>query len=115
LACGATLVAGEPPTLVPPPQELKWSAELPVKLAPDSVAIVLGAQASDPEQQAARLLAEAVMTRFGQHWPVIREGEEQPAQRSLIILGQRTTCRRLDKLCQEQGIDLSNTSPGLDG
>ena len=122
LACVVMVVAGssiplaaEPPTLVPPPQEVKWSAEPPAKLMPDTVAIVLGTQASDPEQQAARLLAEAVSKRFGQHWPIVREGEEQAAQQTLIILGQRTTCRRLDKLGQEQGIDLSDTSPGADG
>ena len=68
-----------------------------------------------PEQKAARLLQEAVAKRFRQSWPIVREGEEQPAHKTLVMLGQRTTCARLDELCRKQGIELSETSPGFDG
>jgi hypothetical protein len=104
-----------PPTLVPTPREVKWSSELPVSLPSGAVAIVIGKQAADPEKEAARLLKENVAKRFGQEWPVIREGEEQSARKTLVILGQRRTCQRLEALCQQHGIDLSEKSPGHDG
>lgn len=103
------------PTIVPTPREVKWSAEPPTSLASGAVAIVIGKQAADPEKEAARLLAEFVAKRFGQQWPIVREGEEQAAHKTLVILGQRTTCSRLDALCQQHGIDLSDKSPGHDG
>ena len=109
------LLAVEPATLVPPPREVKWSTEAPVNLTPGAVAIVIGRQAAAPEQQAARLLQEAVAKRFQQSWPILREGEEQAAHKTLVLLGQRTTCARLDALCRKQSIELSERSPGFDG
>jgi len=66
----STVLAGEAPVLVPPPREVKWSVEPPAKLVSGAVAIVMGRQATAPEQQAARLLQEAVAKRFGQTWPI---------------------------------------------
>ena len=62
-----------------------------------------------------RLLQEAVAKRYGQSWPILREGEEQASHKTLVILGQRSTCARLDELCRKQGIELSETAPGFDG
>ncbi len=115
VALAPSLLAAETPIIVPTPREVKWSAQPPVSIAPDAVAIVIGVQAAAPEQEAARLLKEYVAMRFGQSWPIIREGEEQPAHKTLVVLGQRTTCRRLDALCQQYGIDLGEQSPGHDG
>jgi hypothetical protein len=115
LLVGSDLAAGEPPVLVPAPREVKWSAEAPVGLASGTVAILVGRQAAAPEEHAARLLREAVSKRFGQQWPILREGEEQAAHKNLVILGQRDTCARLDELCKKEGIELSSTSPGFDG
>jgi hypothetical protein len=112
---GASCLLADTPAIVPTPREVKWSAEPPASLAPGAVAIVIGKQAADPEKEAARLLKEYVTKRFGQTWPVIREGEEQAAHKTLVILGQRTTCQRLDELCQRHGIELSEKSPGHDG
>ena len=112
---GTAALAGETPVLVPPPREVKWSAAAPARLAPEAVAIVLGSKATAPEQQAARLLQEAVAKRYGRRWPIVREGEEQPAHKTLVLLGQRTSCTKLDELCRKQGIELSESSPGLDG
>lgn len=115
LLVGSNLAAGELPALVPAPLEVKWSAEAPVGLASGTVAILVGRQAAAPERHAATLLQEGVSKRFGQQWPILREGEEQAAHQTLVILGQRTTCARLDELCRKQGIELSETSPGFDG
>jgi len=112
---GPTLLAGEPPALVPPPREVKWSAEPPVALASGTVAILVGRQATAPEEHAARLLQEGVSKRFGQRWPILREGQEEEAHKTLVLLGQRTTCARLDELCRKQDIELSAASPGFDG
>lgn len=109
------VLAAQPPTIVPTPREVKWSAEAPASIASDSVAIVLGKQATDPEQHAAYLLAEFVQKRFGQKWPTIREGEEQATHQTLVILGQRSTCQKLDELCRKQNIELSGAAPGHDG
>ena len=93
---GASGLLAETPTIVPTPREVKWSAEPPANLAPGAVAILIGKQAADPEKEAARLLKEYVSKRFGQQWPVVREGEEQSAHKTLVILGQRTTDRPRD-------------------
>jgi hypothetical protein len=100
---------------MPAPREVQWSAEPPLMLTSGTVAIVLGRQATGPEQTAARLLQEAVAKRFGQAWPIVREGEEQAAHKTLVLLGQRSTCARIEELCRKQGIELSETTPGFDG
>jgi len=115
LAIGQSLAAANLPALVPSPREVKWSSQPAVSLAPGTVAIVLGRQATAPEQQAARLLQEAVAKRFHQTWPIRREGQEQAGDKTLVLLGQRATCARVDELCRKQAIDLSESSPGLDG
>ena len=112
---GASCLLAETPTIVPTPREVTWSSEPPANLASGAVDIVIGKQAADPEKEAARLLAEFVAKRFGQQWPIISEGEEQSAHKTLVILGQRKTCQRLDALCQQHGIELSEMSPGHDG
>src|SRR5262245_35856487 len=79
------LASGQLPSLVRLPREIKWSAGGPVIIAPDAVAIVLGRQASEPEQHAARMLQNFVAKRFGQQWPVVREGQEQAAHKTLVL------------------------------
>jgi hypothetical protein len=103
------------PSLVPTPREVRWLDAPPATIQPGAVAIVLGERATDPEQEAARLLRETVAKRFRQNWPVLREGQETPAHQTLIVLGQRSTCRLLDELCRRHHVDLSATSPGHDG
>ncbi len=108
-------IAANLPALVPTPREVKWLSEPAAGLSPDAVAIIIGKNATGPEQTAARLLAEFVGKRFGQQWPILREGEEKPAHKTLVILGQRATCSRVDELCRKQRIDLSEKAPGFDG
>lgn len=111
----ASIVRAEsPPILVPPPREVRW-AETEIPLPPGSVAIVIGRNAAEPEQEGARLLREFVTKRFKQDWPVVREGGEQIGHRTVVVIGQRSTCQLLDRLCTERRIELGATSPGPDG
>lgn len=103
------------PELVPAPREVRWLPTAPVPLAAGSVAIVLGREAAPPEEEGARLLREFVARRFKQEWPVVREGGEGAAHRTLIILGQRSTSRLVDELCRQRGLELDERSPGHDG
>jgi len=107
--------AASPPVLVPAPRDVQWATEAPVVLEPGSVAIVLGWAAVAPEEEGARLLHDFVAKHFGQKWPIIREGEETPAQRTLVVIGQRGTNRMLDQACQANRIELSAKTPGHDG
>lgn len=106
--------AEAPPVLVPPPREVRW-ADAGIPLPAGSVAIVIGRNAAEPEQEGARLLREFVAKRFQQDWPVLREGEEQAGHRTVVVIGQRTTCALLDRLCTGRRIELDAGSPGPDG
>ena len=108
-------LAASPPVLVPAPREVQWATAEPLVLEPASVAIVLGRAAVAPEEEGARLLSEFVTKHFRQTWPIIREGEETPAQRTLVVIGQRGTNRMLDQACRANGIELSEKAPGHDG
>jgi len=59
-ALSPTIFALEIPPLVPAPREVKWAEGSPLALPPESVAIVIGQKAADPEREAARLLQEFV-------------------------------------------------------
>jgi hypothetical protein len=100
--------------LVPTPQKVQWSSEEPLGLAVKSVAILVGAKASEPEKYAAQRLAEQVEKRFALKWPIVTE-DQMPAANIVILVGQRSTHQRLDALCTEKNIDLSEQSPGFDG
>ncbi len=103
------------PALVPAPRQVQWLDSPPAVISTPSVAILLGAKASEPEQEAARLLHEYVARRFGQDWPVLREGEQTASHRTLVVLGQRSSCQLLDALCRQHQIELDAASPGHDG
>jgi len=107
-------VAAENVLLVPAVQEVTWSSDGPMELSGKSVAIVVGAKATEPEKYAGQRLSEQVAKRFGQQWPVVSENET-PRADVLIVLGQRATHGVLDRLCRERNLNLSETSPGFDG
>lgn len=108
--------AADPPVkLVPPPKQVQWSPVAPIELAGRTPVIVLGEKATEPEQYAAERLQSMVARRFGQTWPIIREEAAQTQSPVAILLGQRSTHRWLDRICQEGHIELSESSPGHDG
>lgn len=111
----AHAAAADRPLLVPPPKEVRWSAGAPTKINPQSAAIVVGNAAAAPELYAAEMLRAHVAKRFGQTWPILRENDAAAKDGVSILLGQRSTHRRLDRLCEARGIVLNETSPGWDG
>jgi hypothetical protein len=102
-------------TLVPQPKNVVFASTPPVRIDPDSAAIVIGDEASAPEHYAAELLQQSVERRFGQTWPVLREGEDRARHALVICLGQRTTCKFVDDLAPKLDMNLAEKSPGLDG
>lgn len=111
----AAVPAGSARTLVPAPRMVRWSGDAPLNLTGKSVAIVVGARATEPEQYAAHRLAEQVQKRFGVMWPVVAESNPPADAAVRILLGQRTTHEQLDALCREKPIGLGEESPGFDG
>lgn len=111
----AVLATPSKPVLYPRPKQLTWSARAPESVPDGKVAIVTGAKASDPEKYAAEMLQRYVGKRFGRTWPIVREDANLKSYRLLVILGQRSTCGTVDRLCREWKIALSAKSPGRDG
>lgn len=89
--------------IVPTPKVIEYSQAMPLLLGEDSVAIVLGDTAVEPEEYAAETLQKNVKKRFGQTWPIRRESEDLKAYKVLVLLeikgmGQRS---RLSAVLQE--------------
>ncbi len=99
--------------LVPPPKEVRWSQTAPLSL--ENAAIVIGDGAQPPERYAADMLERHVARRFCRQWAIVSENEGSHKYNPIILLGQRTSNRWLDRLCREKGINLNETSPGHDG
>ena len=114
VTCAWADAADAPRLLVPAPQKVQWSSEPLLTLAGKTVAIVVGDKATEPEKYAAQRLAEQVEKRFALKWPIVPENQ-MPAANVVILVGQRSTHQRLDALCKEKNIELSEASPGFDG
>jgi len=93
--------------LVPKPKQVQWSTTAPIELKEDNVAIVVGKQAKPPEQYAAEMLQAHVAKRFRQKWPILSENQEHKKYPILILLGQPTSHRMLDRLCSQKNIALN--------
>ena len=111
----AALAAPVQPKLFPRPKQLTWSSKAPAAVPEGKVAIVTGDRATDPEKYAAEMLQRYVGKRFRQTWPVVRESADLKAYKLLVVLGQRSTCGTVDRLCREWKVGLSPKSPGRDG
>ncbi|MBN1489332.1 MAG: hypothetical protein JXA69_05390 [Phycisphaerae bacterium] len=115
LAAPSIAFGSSRPILTPPVKEIRWSDDKPAIIRPGSATLVLGNAATDPERHAAERLQAHVKKRYDQQWPIVAETEDTSAYSAVILLGQRHTHRRLDQLCQEHRINLTNASPGHDG
>jgi hypothetical protein len=107
--------ASAPCRLVPAPQQVQWSPDAAIALPAGQVAIVVGAQATEPERYAADMLRGTVARRYKVDWPVATEGSDRQRFSVELLLGQRTTHAELDAACTKAKVELSKDSPGHDG
>lgn len=111
----AAPAAAGPCPIVPTPKEYRETGRLVrIASAADAV-IVVGSRATDQERYAAQRLQCLVKTRFGIELRIAAETDNLRNARVSVLLGQRGTHDRLDRICREKGIELGADSPGCDG
>jgi N-acetyl-beta-hexosaminidase len=98
--------------IVPKPRVYKPTGA--VLELPKTARIVIGKRATDPERYAAEYFGKQLLRRFGRR-SVVTEEQAAPGSGLVLVFGQRSTCALLDRLCRENGLDLSPKSPGFDG
>lgn len=101
--------------LVPVPKVYRDTGRFLPLAGEGEVAIVLGAQATEPEGYAAGRLQTLIQRRFHRRLPILKEDAVPERVRQVLLLGQRATNVWLDHLCCQHTIDLSAASPGDDG
>jgi hypothetical protein len=101
--------------IVPVPKVYRDLGRMEPLAGPDAAAIVVGERASEVERYAAERLQELLQRRFKLRLPIAAESEVKDNLRQIILLGQRATNGLLDRICRDQQLDLSPTSPGHDG
>ncbi|MCD6350619.1 MAG: hypothetical protein J7M26_00760, partial [Armatimonadetes bacterium] len=83
-------------------------------LGKDTVAIVLGDRATEPERYAAERLQTLVERRFGVRWPVYTETTVPDRVSQPILLGQLDTNARLRRACEGSHLPWWRDVPPLD-
>jgi len=101
--------------LVPVPKSYRDHGQAWPLLGPEQAAIVLGAEAAEPERYAAQRLQTHVERRFKRRLPIVAEVALTSAVRQVFLLGQRSTNPWVDKLCRERKIELAASSPPAPG
>jgi hypothetical protein len=101
--------------LVPVPKVYRDSGEWMALAKEGEAAIVVGAQATEPERYAASRLQTLVERRCRQRLPILKEDDVPGGVRQVLLLGQRSTHAWIDRLCSREKIDLGDSSPGEDG
>jgi len=101
--------------IVPIPKEYRDSGRTATLQPADSLAIVVGQKAEEPERYAAECLQVQIERRFQRKPPVLREDGVPDAVSQVLLLGQVNTNAWLARLCKQQKIELSADSPGHDG
>ncbi len=76
--------------LVPVPKSYRDHGRTWQLLGPDQAAIVLGAQAGEPERYAAERLQTHIERRFKRRIPIVAEAALPEAVRQVFLLGQRS-------------------------
>ncbi len=110
-------VAGEgqtPCPIVPCPKQYHDSGVTATFEAPDAAALVIGANATEPERYAAEYLQSQIQRRFQRTLPIHAETDVPTTASQVFLLGQIETSARLAALCGQHKIDLSCESPGHD-
>ncbi len=101
--------------IVPTPKSYRDRGESWPLAAAGRVAIVVGREATEPERYAAECLRTHVERRFKRQIPIVAETAIPDAVRQVFVLGQRTACGWVDRLCNTHKIELGANSPGADG
>ncbi len=100
--------------IVPTPKEYHDLGRT-LTLEMSGAAIVIGAEATEPERYAAEYLQTQIERRFKHKLAIHNEGNVPAAVRQVLLLGQVDTNAWLNGLCDRHEIDLSGDSPGHDG
>lgn len=111
-------LAGEgetPCPIVPRPKEYHGSGATATLQPAGTVAIVIGAKATEPERYAAESLQVQIERRFGRTLPIHVETDVPATVGQRFLLGQMETSAQLASLCRRHEIELSGESPGHDG
>lgn len=110
LAATASLRAEDGPQaacpLVPVPKVYRDHGQTWQLLGDEQAAIVLGAQATEPERYAAERLQAHLERRFQRRLAIVAEQELRADVRQVFLLGQRSTNPWLDRLCGQHAIAL---------
>ena len=115
LLAAGTPAAAAPRPLVPAPREVKWSAEPPLELPEGATVIATGANAAEPEREAARMLGEFVARRFGRELPVVDAAALPANARVVIALGRPVNNPWVAAWCRDERVDPGTNGPGADG
>ena len=106
----------EPACPITPPPKVYRDTGRVWRLAPaDQAAIVVGSRAAEPERYAAERFQTLIQRRYKRTLPIVAENQIPAAAKQLFLLGQRSTCDLLDRICAERRIELDEKSPGPDG
>jgi len=97
--------------LVPVPKSYRDQGRTWQLFGPDQAAIVLGAQASEPERYAAERLQTHIERRFKRRIRSVAEAALPDAVRQVFLLGQRSTNAWLDQLCRERKAEGDHRRP----
>jgi len=117
-AIGPLASAGQeqaPCPIVPIPKEYHDSGRTATLKSADSVAIVVGEKATEPEHYAAECLQAQIERRFQRKPAVCREDDVPDAAGQVLLLGQVDTNAWLGRFCKQHKVELSADSPGHDG
>ncbi|MFA5292336.1 MAG: glycoside hydrolase family 20 zincin-like fold domain-containing protein [Phycisphaerae bacterium] len=98
--------------IVPTPKEYKALGDS-FQLAADT-AIVIGDNATEVDEYAAERLQFYVNKRFGIKLEIKKQSAAEEAK-SVILLGTRQSCAKVDQFCKESKIALDANTPGFDG
>ncbi|HNT37139.1 MAG TPA: hypothetical protein PKH07_19265, partial [bacterium] len=100
-------------SLVPAPKHVSRDTTSPLDVRSQSVAIVLGDKASEPEVIAAETLASNIGKSFSLEWHIRRESESFDA-RILIHLGQKNTSSEIETFLSTRNIKVNANEDSLD-
>ncbi|HUT26006.1 MAG TPA: discoidin domain-containing protein [Sumerlaeia bacterium] len=117
-------LAGAPPEkpgtgigcpIIPIPKDYRDTGAALRLADPGAAAIVIGANAEEPEKYAAERFQFQVKRRTGLELPILTETGLRPEVKQVFLLGQRASSALVDEICERHKIDLAVGPEGHDG